>query len=194
MSDRNGIFIEKFASAAHSRAVIPVLFFLEVLETTILPVPYEAIFIALCLAAPQRIWLFVAITAAGSAVAGAILYALGAGFVEPVADYLEVGEAVGSYKATFDERGGGLIFLGGLTPVPSYLVNLVAGATGYPFTTFLALFFVSRLIRFAVLGLLIRLFGDAFLARWSKLPVVVRRAILIVFLVAVTWWSIAEIA
>lgn len=193
MDDRRPDLAKRFALAAHSNAVLPILLVLEILETTIVPFPYEAIFVALCLAAPQRTWLFVAVTVAGSAIAGSILYSLGAGFAEPLARYLNVQEAVEAYKSTFSERGGALIFLGGLTPVPSYFVNLVAGATGYPFATFLALFSSSRFIRFALLGLLIHLFGEAILAQWSRLPIVVQRTILILFLAAVTWWLIANL-
>lgn len=193
MSSRGPKLTERFATLAHSNGVLPLLLFLEVLETTIFPFPYEAIFVALCLAAPNRIWVFLAVTVAGSAIAGSIVYALGAGLAEPLADQLGVREAVESYKATFDERGGVLVFLGGLTPVPSYLVNLVAGATGYPFITFLALFSLSRFIRFFVLGLLLRLFGEAILTQWSRLPVGIRRSMLIVFLALVAWWSVAEL-
>ena len=67
MDDRRPDLAKRFALAAHSNAVLPILLVLEILETTIVPFPYEAIFVALCLAAPQRTWLFVAVTVAGSA-------------------------------------------------------------------------------------------------------------------------------
>ncbi|MEL6475224.1 MAG: hypothetical protein AAFQ21_14170, partial [Pseudomonadota bacterium] len=67
-------FVGRLVRIAHSRQLVPILFLIEVLETTILPLPYEALFVALCLSARDRIWLFVLVTVAGSAVAGAIMY------------------------------------------------------------------------------------------------------------------------
>ncbi len=184
---------ERLVALAHSNGIIPVLLMVEILETTILPFPYEAAFIALCFAAPKRIGLFVAVTVIGSAIAGTILYALGAGFADPLADRLGVEAAVDSYKATFQERGGVLIFLGGLTPVPSYLVNLAAGASGYPYPAFVALFAASRFIRFAAFGLLIHFFGERVLGQWTKLPSWLRKTLIIGFLIGVTLWSIRAV-
>lgn len=182
---------DRLVALAHSNKIIPVLLLLEILETTVVPYPYEAVFIALCLAAPKRIWLFVAITVLGSAIAGAVLYALGAGLLDPLADRLGVESAVDSYMVTFQERGAVLIFLGGLTPVPSYLVNLVSGASGYPFFSFLALFSVSRFIRFGVLGLVLHFFGERLTRKWGQIPVLWRRIIVVMFLGVVIAWSVS---
>ena len=180
---------EKLVNLARSNVIIPILLILEVAETTFAPFPYEAVFIALCLAARERIWIFIAVTVLGSAVAGSILYALGAGLAEPLAKQLGITEAVASYMATFEERGAVLIFLGGVTPVPSYLVNLAAGASGYPFIHFVALFSASRFLRFAVLGLLLFFFGETILERWKKLPRCARRLFTVSLLIAVVLWS-----
>ena len=59
---------DRLVALAHSRWLLPVLFLVQVAETTVLPLPYEAAFIALCLAARTRIWIFIAITVIGSAV------------------------------------------------------------------------------------------------------------------------------
>ena len=47
MDDRRPDLAKRFALAAHSNAVLPILLVLEILETTIVPFPYEAIFVAL---------------------------------------------------------------------------------------------------------------------------------------------------
>lgn len=179
---------------AHTPAIIPILLLLEILETTFIPMPYEALFIAVCLAARDRIWLFTAITVLGSAIAGAILYGVGAGLAEPVAAMFGVEATIATYQDMFNERGGVLILLGGLTPVPSYAVNLAAGASGYPFWPFVGLFTVSRFIRFAILGLALYLFGDAITRGWERLPKWPRRIVVVALLIGVTWWALSGLA
>lgn len=186
-------FTDRIVAAAHSFWVLPALFLLEIAETTFVPFPYEAVFIALCLAARDRIWLFTLITVIGSAVAGAIMYALGAYFAAPVSEWLGVGDTVDAYMDDFAERGASLIFLSGTTPLPSYLVNFVAGASGYSFAEFLTLFSASRFLRFAILGGLIWLFGDRITRGWAKLPLSVRRILWIALLVAVVVWTVSSL-
>ena len=175
----------RITALAHSRWLLPVLFLVEVAETTIVPLPYEAIFIALCAAARDRIWVFVAITVVGSAVAGAIMYGLGANFADPVTNWLGVEAVMDRYEARFAERGAALIALGGTTPIPSHLINLTAGASGYPFGAFLTIFTASRLVRFALLGGLIFLFGEQIAHIWGRLPQWTRRTIVAAFVVLI---------
>ncbi|MEO1100914.1 MAG: VTT domain-containing protein [Pseudomonadota bacterium] len=184
----------RFTALAHTPAIIPALLLLEILETSFVPLPYEAVFIAVCLAARDRIWLFTAITVLGSAIAGSILYAVGAGLAEPLAAQFGVEATVATYQDAFNERGGLLILLGGLTPVPSYAVNLAAGASSYPFWPFVGLFSLSRFIRFALLGLALYLFGDAITRGWERLPKWPRRIAVVALLIIVTWWALSGLA
>ena len=186
-------FTGRIVALAHSFWVLPALFLLEIAETTFVPFPYEAVFIALCLAARERIWLFTLITVLGSAVAGAIMYTLGAYFAAPVSEWLGVADTVETYRANFAERGASLIFLAGTTPLPSYLVNFVAGASGYPFAEFLTLFTASRFLRFAILGGLTWLFGERITRGWAKLPLTLRRILWIALLVAVIAWTVVSL-
>ena len=183
--------VDRFEKAAHSKAVYPVLLFIEVLETTFVPIPYEAILIALVLAAPERVWHFVFISVLGSMIGGAILYAVGAGLAQPVATFFGIESKIAGYLAVFDERGGVLVFLAAITPVPGYIINIVAGASGYPMASFLTLVALGRFLRFALIGWLVAQYGEAIVDRWNRLPRRVRWVGLAVLLVGVTWWSLA---
>ena len=182
---------DRLVALAHSRWLLPILFVVQVAETTILPLPYEAAFIALCLAARDRIGIFVAVTVIGSAVGGSIIFALGAAYFDPIVARLGVEELAATYTERFADRGGSFIFLGGTTPAPSYLINLIAGATGYPYGEFLGIFSASRLLRFAVLGGLIYLFGEQILNAWSGLPRWLRRGLAIVLIAALVYWFVS---
>lgn len=153
--------------------------------------PYEALFVALCAVAKQRIWLFVAVSGAGSAVAGAIMYSLGASFAEPVSAWLGVERALTELKPVILERGASFIFLGGTTPAPSYLVNLAAGASGFPFWPFLMIFRASRILRFALLGVVIYYFGDSISAFWRRAPKWLRRTLLTGLIAGLIFWFVA---
>lgn len=182
---------DRLVALAHSRWLLPVLLLVEIAETTILPLPYEAAFIALCLAARDRIWVFIAITVLGSAIGGSIIYAIGAAYFDPIVARLGVEELAATYTDRFAERGTSFIFLGGTTPAPSYLINLIAGATGYPYGEFLGIFSVSRFIRFAVLGGLLYLFGDQILSAWASAPKWLRRMLTVVLIAALVYWFVS---
>jgi len=183
-------FADRMVALAHSRWLLPVLLLVEVVETSVLPLPYEAAFIALCLAARDRIWLFVAISVLGSAIGGSIIYAIGATYFDPVIARLGVEELAATYTERFADRGASYIFLGGTTPAPSYLINLIAGATGYPYWEFLSIFSGSRFVRFAILGGLLFLFGTQIVSGWEGLPKGVKRVLWIVLIAGLVYWFV----
>lgn len=178
----------RLVALAHSRWLLPVLLLVEIIETSVLPLPYEAAFIALCLAARDRIWMLIAVSVVGSAIGGAIVYAIGAVYFDPVINYLGSEELAASYTERFAERGAFFIFLGGTTPAPSFVINLIAGASGYPFWEFLGIFSVSRFIRFAVLGGLVLLFGAQIVSHWERLPKSLKLVLWIVIITGLVYW------
>ena len=182
---------DRLVALAYSRWLLPVLLLVQIAETSVIPLPYEAAFIALCLAARNRIWLFVAISVIGSAIGGSIIYAIGAAYFDPVITRLGVEELAATYTDRFAERGASFIFLGGTTPAPSYLINLIAGATGYPYGEFVGIFSVSRFVRFAILGGLIFVFGEQLLSSWAGLPRWLKRALTILIFVAIVYWFVS---
>ncbi|MDJ0920258.1 MAG: VTT domain-containing protein [Henriciella sp.] len=183
--------IQRVEALAHSRWLLPVLLVIEIAETTFVPLPYEALFIALCAAARDRIWVFVAVTMLGSAIGGSILYLLGMSFAESIAAMFGAEAALVELTAVFAERGASFIMLGGTTPAPSYLINLAAGASGYPYLAFLSLFSASRFIRFALLGLLIYYFGDEIAGFWKRLPKWLRWVLSLLIAAALVYWFVS---
>ena len=183
--------VQRVEALAHSRWLLPVLLAIEIAETTFVPLPYEALFIALCAAARDRIVTFVAITMLGSAIGGSILYLLGVSFADTVAAMFGAEAALAELTAVFAERGASFILLGGTTPAPSYLINLAAGASSYPYLNFLLLFSVSRFIRFAILGLLIYYFGDEIAGFWKRLPKWLRVSLTVLIAAALVYWFVS---
>ena len=187
-------FADRFVGLAHSRWLLPALLIVETLETSILPLPYEAAFIALCLAARDRIWAIVAVSVLGSTIGGSIVYVIGAQYFDAVVTQVGAQEVAQTYLDRFSDRGASFIFLGGTTPAPSYLINLVAGATGYPYWEFLGVFSFSRLVRFAILGGLLFLFGTQITGAWARLPKGVKRAFTILLIAAIAYWFVSGLS
>lgn len=187
-------FTDRLVALAHSRWLLPVLLLVEIAETSILPLPYEAAFIALCLAARNRIWTFVAVTILGSAIGGSIIYAIGATYLDPVVSRLGVEALAATYAERFAERGTSFIFLGGTTPAPSYLINLIAGATGYPYWEFLGVFSVSRFVRFAILGGLLFLFGAQITGAWARMPKWLKRILTALLIAGLIYWFVSGLS
>lgn len=185
---------DRLVALAHSRWLLPVLLVVEIAETSILPLPYEAAFIALCLAARDRIWIFVAVTVLGSAIGGSIIYAIGATYFDPVVSRLGVEALAATYAERFAERGTSFIFLGGTTPAPSYLINLIAGATGYPYWEFLGVFSVSRFVRFAILGGLLFLFGAQITGAWARMPKWLKRTLTALLIAGLVYWFVSGLS
>ncbi|MEM7006859.1 MAG: VTT domain-containing protein [Pseudomonadota bacterium] len=182
---------DRLASAADSLWVLPVLLAIEIVETTVFPLPYEALFLALCAASKNRIWLFVLITGVGSAIAGAIMYGLGASFAESVATWFGAEKTLVELTLVIQERGASFILLGGTTPAPSYLINLAAGAAGFPFWQFLSIFFFSRTLRFAILGAVVFFFGDSIASYWRRLPIWLRRGLWTLLIAGLVYWFLS---
>lgn len=182
---------DRLVALAHSRWLLPVVFLVEVVETSVLPLPYEAAFVALCLAARDRIWWFVAASVLGSSIGGSIVYAIGASWFDPIVAYFGLEALAATYTEHFADRGASYIFLGGTTPAPSYVINLIAGATGYPFWEFFGIFSVSRFVRFAILGGLLFLFGAQIVSGWERLPRGLKRALSVLLIAALVYWFVS---
>ena len=183
--------VDRIVELAHSRWLLPLLLLVEVIETSVLPLPYEAAFIALCLAARDRIWLFVLVSVIGSAIGGSIVYAVGAAYFDPVISRLGVEELGSTYSERFADRGASYIFLGGTTPAPSYLINLIAGASGYPYWEFLGIFSASRFVRFAIIGGLLFLFGTQIVSGWTRIPKGLNRTLWIILIAGLVYWFVS---
>ena len=184
----------RLVGMAQSRWLLLVLVGVATIETTVVPLPYEALFIALCLASRNRIWLFTLASVLGSAIGGSIVYWIGATYFEAAVAWLGAGDLAATYSERFAERGASFIFLGGTTPAPSYIINLIAGASGFPYLEFVSIFSASRLLRFGVLGLLLFLFGDRLIASWNRLPKIVRRGLMVGLIGALIYWFVTGLS
>jgi membrane protein YqaA with SNARE-associated domain len=138
-----------------------------VLQGSVVPGPSEALLVPLGLADPPRVLPLAAWASVGATIGGVAAYALGAVALEsaalPVARLLGVSAADFEARRTlFEQRGWMVVLFSTLSPLPTKLVCMAAGAFGVPPGPFTLALGLGRAARFTAVSLLIRFAGERF--------------------------------
>ena len=134
------------------------------LQGSVVPGPSDALLVPLGLADPPRAPRLAVAALVGATVGGIVAYAIGALAFEqvgrPILHLLRVSDTlIASSEGTFARRGWELVLLSTISPLPTKMVCMAAGAFGVsPWTFVLALVF-GRAARFAAITLVLRLAG-----------------------------------
>ncbi|MBE0452056.1 MAG: DedA family protein [Roseovarius sp.] len=148
--------------ADHPRALW-VLAAISFAESSVFPIPPDALMIPMILARPSRAWLIAAVALISSVVGGMLGYAIGAfAFQEigqPVLATLGKSEAIAAFNTRFNDFGFWAVLTAGVTPFPYKVITIMSGWTGMPVATFLATSILARGIRFFLVAALLWKFG-----------------------------------
>jgi membrane protein YqaA with SNARE-associated domain len=142
------------------------LFGLSFAESSFFPVPPDPLLLALCLGAPRRSFRFAVLATVGSVLGGVLGYAIGAGAWSVAQDLFfnyvpgVTPEAFDRVRDFYDRHGFVAVFLAGLTPIPYKVFTLASGVFGINFWVFVLASFLSRGLRFFVVGGLVFRFGQ----------------------------------
>ncbi|EFH10470.1 YqaA family protein [Pseudoroseomonas cervicalis] len=132
-------------------------------ESSVFPIPPDAMLLPMCLARPERAWRYATICTIASVLGGIAGYALGYFLFEAVAQPVLAAyghaEALQSFRAWFDRWGAAVILIKGLTPIPYKVVTIAAGAAAFDPWVFLLASIVTRGARFFLLAALLRRYG-----------------------------------
>lgn len=133
-------------------------------ESTVVPIPLEAVLIPAMQANRDRLWLLAAAALGGCIVGALVGYAIGYWLFGVVGD--QIVSMFGSTKqyqnALQQVRNNGFWFVlsVGIVPIPFQIAMLAAGAAGYSLLGYTAATFISRGIRYFGLALLVWKFGN----------------------------------
>jgi membrane protein YqaA with SNARE-associated domain len=156
------IYDRTIAFAGHRHALW-VLALVSFAESSVFPLPPDALMIPMILARPDRAFLIAALCLGASVAGGLAGYAIGALAFEalgrPILEALGKGEAMAEFAAGFNEAGFWAVLIAGVTPVPYKVVTIMSGWTGMPLATFVATSVLARGIRFFAVAWLLRHFG-----------------------------------
>lgn len=138
-----------------------------------MPGPSDIMLIPLGLADPRRAFSFAAAATAGAVVGGLIAFAIGAYAFEevgrPLLSILGIGDATLERSRTlFERHGWKLVILSTVSPLPTKLVSIAAGAFGVPLPHFLFGITVGRAARFFGVALVLRFAGEKLTARIER--------------------------
>ena len=150
------------ALAAHRRAPAW-LAGVSFAESSVFPIPPDAMLVPMCLARPDRAWRYAAICTIASVLGGVLGYAIGFWLFDalamPVLRSYGYADALARFEAWYAQWGVWVILIKGLTPIPYKIVTIASGAAKFDFLLFLAASIVTRGARFFLLAALLRRFG-----------------------------------
>ncbi|TMM46929.1 YqaA family protein [Colwellia ponticola] len=151
----------QFIKSKHMLSGITIASFLE---STIVPIPLEAILVPLMQARREKLWL-IALMATVGCILGALLgYALGYYLFETVGNWVInnffSAEQFENVKQKMHEQGFWFVITLGIVPIPFQIAMLAAGATKYSLTLFLIASAISRSIRYFGLAIVVYYAGN----------------------------------
>lgn len=133
-------------------------------ESSIFPIPPDALLIPMCLARPDRAWRLALICTVASVLGGVLGYFIGYALFEVIAEPIlrlyHYEAAFERFKATYAEWGLWVILIKGATPIPYKIVTIASGAASFNFAVFMAASIATRGARFFLVAGLLRAYGE----------------------------------
>ncbi len=157
------------------------LAFVAFIESSVFPIPPDALMIPMIIAAPRRAFLIAGVATVASVLGGGMGYYIGAvlydSIGQPVLEFYGKADKFEALKMAYNERGIWAVLIAGLTPFPYKVITILSGATGLNFAVFMAASVVARAARFFVIAALLWKFGPA-------IKVFIERRLGLVFIIA----------
>lgn len=173
-------------SLAGSRHAQPALFGVSFAESSVFPIPPDALLIPMVLSKRAN-WIRYALLCTIASVLGGLAgYFIGAALYEtvarPVLDFYGYGDKFVEFTERFNEWGAWIVFIAGVTPFPYKVITIASGATGLSLPVFLVASVLARGLRFFVVAALLYYFGppiQAFIERRLALMFVIGCVLLV---------------
>lgn len=149
------------AGGPHAERALAVVSFLE---SSIFPVPPDAMLVPMVLARPQAAWRFAMICTAASVVGGLFGYLIGYFLLETLGEWIiglyGLQGKLAEFQASYAEWGLLIILLKGLTPIPYKLVTIASGMAHFNLAVFILASILTRGARFFIVAGLLRSYGQ----------------------------------
>jgi membrane protein YqaA with SNARE-associated domain len=134
-------------------------------ESSVFPIPPDALLIPMALARPRQAWRLAAICTLASVAGGMLGYLIGYALFDQLAAPLlhtyGYDAAFAHFQATYATWGLWVILVKGLTPIPFKIVTIASGAAHFNFAMFVAACVVTRGLRFFLVAALLWRYGEA---------------------------------
>jgi membrane protein YqaA with SNARE-associated domain len=132
-------------------------------ESSIFPIPPDAMLVPMVLARPERAWRIAGICTLASVIGGFFGYAIGyflfQAVGQPIVDFYGYAEAFAKFQAEFQHYGLWIILIKGLTPIPYKIVTIASGVAHFDLLVFGLASVATRGARFFLVAALLKVFG-----------------------------------
>ncbi len=148
--------------AAHRNAT-GVLAAVSFVESSVFPIPPDALLLPMALANRARAWFYAFVATAASVAGGLAGYAIGFFLFDTVGqaiiDFYGLADKFTKFSDVYNEYGLAIVFFAGLTPFPYKVITITSGLTHMALPVFIAASIVSRGLRFFLVCGLLYWFG-----------------------------------
>jgi membrane protein YqaA with SNARE-associated domain len=134
------------------------------IESSVFPIPPDVMLIPMVLAERRKAWLFAGVATLSSVIGGWLGYAIGHFLFEavgrPIIDFYHLSAGFAAFQAKFNQWGGWIVLIKGMTPIPYKLITIASGVTGLDPLVFTLASIASRAMRFFLVAGLLYFFGE----------------------------------
>lgn len=149
---------------AQHRHATAALFAVSFAESSIFPVPPDAMLVPMILANPRKAWLFAGVCTVASVLGGLVGYGIGYFLYDtlgkPILQLYGQQEQIEHALAWYREWGAWIVAIKGFTPIPYKVVTITSGFAHLDIWAFVLASIVSRIPRFFLVAALLRRYGD----------------------------------
>ena len=161
------------AAGPRAMATLGVISFLE---SSIFPIPPDAMMVPMVLARRRDAWRIALVATIASVTGGILGYMIGYFLLGTVGQWIihlyGLGPRLANFQNAYNEWGLWIILIKGLTPVPYKLVTIASGMAHFDFTLFVLASILTRGLRFFAVAALLRAYGPpirGFIEKWLTL-------------------------
>jgi len=150
----------RLAAGPHA---LPALGVVSFAESSIFPIPPDAMIVPMVLARPDRAWAIALVATVASVLGGIAGYAIGYYLFATVGQSIIAAYGYeaefAEFRAFYGEAGLWIILVKGLTPIPYKLVTIASGAAAFDFPVFVLASIATRGVRFFAVAALLHFYG-----------------------------------
>ena len=133
------------------------------IESSVFPIPPDALLIPMVIAKRNKAWIYAAICTITSVLGGVLGYFIGAflfdQIAQPILGFYGYADKFASFTDQYNEWGVWIVLIAGLTPFPYKVITIASGATGLPMPVFVIASIIARGIRFFAVAALLYWLG-----------------------------------
>jgi membrane protein YqaA with SNARE-associated domain len=154
---------DRTMALAASRHAVPALFGVSFVESSVFPIPPDALLIPMVLSKRIRWLWYVFVCTVASVLGGLLGYAIGyflfQEVAEPILAFYGYSDKIEEFAETFNAWGAWAVFIAGVTPFPYKVITVASGATALSLPVFIVASILARGLRFFLVAYLLYRFG-----------------------------------